>query len=201
MCQFLSAVVLKNGDVLHHPILDSHSEIVEHFKLPDATAHHQHFAKVELTPPPNWDGWEDVSRWAFRLDEDTAPGWWEDVAIQAEASVRAIVSRAILPQGEYPFLLDGLALIGPGVTVRSIKNGRGYVCGGTVSEIRGGTVNAIRGGTVNEIRGGTVSEIRGGTVSEISDPYGYRPRILSVAKDVKLNKAARDYIKAQKATR
>jgi hypothetical protein len=38
-------------------------------------------------------------------------------------------------------------------------------------------------------------------VSEISDPYGYRPRILSVAKDVKLNKAARDYIKAQKATR
>jgi hypothetical protein len=35
-------------------------------------------------------------------------------------------------------------------------------------------------------------------VSEISDPYGYRPRILSVAQGVKLNKAARDYIRGQK---
>ena len=37
MCQFLSALVLKNGDVLSHPMLDSHTDLVTYFKLPDST--------------------------------------------------------------------------------------------------------------------------------------------------------------------
>jgi len=116
--------VLKNGDVLHSPLLDSHSDLVAHFNLPDTTAHHQHFAKVELTPPADWIGWEDLGNWQFRLDEDTKPGWWDDVKTGAEESVRNIIRRAILPSGERPFLLDGLALIGPGVIVRSMRGGR-----------------------------------------------------------------------------
>mgnify|MGYP001561846327 CR=1 FL=1 len=65
-------IVLKNGDVLSHPLLDSHSDLVTYFKLPDTRQHHQHFAKVELTP----DDWLNVDTWKFRLDESTAPGWW-----------------------------------------------------------------------------------------------------------------------------
>lgn len=42
MCNFLSALVLRNGDILTHPMIDSHSELVEHFKVPDATHTHQH---------------------------------------------------------------------------------------------------------------------------------------------------------------
>lgn len=70
MCNFLSALVLKNGDVLTHPMLDSHSDLVRWFKIPDAQAH-QHFAKVELTPTTDW---LDPQTWAFRLDEATVPG-------------------------------------------------------------------------------------------------------------------------------
>ena len=54
MCNFLSALVLRNGDVLHHPMLDSHSDLVRHFEVPDTREHHQHFAKVELTPVGDW---------------------------------------------------------------------------------------------------------------------------------------------------
>lgn len=57
MCNFLSAVVLRNGDVLTHPMLDSHSDLVRYYKLPDTRVYHQHFAKVELTPVD----WLDVS--------------------------------------------------------------------------------------------------------------------------------------------
>jgi hypothetical protein len=45
MCNFLSAVILKNGDVLMHPMIDSHSELIEYFKLPDANRDIRHFVK------------------------------------------------------------------------------------------------------------------------------------------------------------
>lgn len=38
MCNFLSAVVLKNGDVLTHPLLDSHSDLVRYYSLPEEAA-------------------------------------------------------------------------------------------------------------------------------------------------------------------
>ncbi len=50
MCNFLSALGLRNGDVLTHPMLDSHSDLVRYFKLHDNTAYLDRFAKVELTP-------------------------------------------------------------------------------------------------------------------------------------------------------
>ena len=206
MCQFLSAIVLKNGDVLHHPLLDSHSELVTLFQLPDGHQYHQHFAKVELTPPVNWDGWEDVSRWRFRLDEDTVPGWWADVAATAEAAVRRIIERAILPPGEHAYHLDGLAIIGPGVTVRSMRGGRAYLSGGTLSAMSGGTLttmlggtlSAMSGGTLTTMRGGTLSAMRGGTLTAIAkSPYYLPPRILSST--VKLNKAAQAFLVAPPA--
>jgi hypothetical protein len=165
VCNFLSAIVLKNGDVLHSPLLDSHSELVTLFKLPDTSAHHQHFAKVELTPPAGWDGWADVSKWDFRLDEPTQPGWWADVAQSAEESVRNIIRRAILPAGERDFHLDGLVIIGPGVTVRSMRGGRAYLRGGTLTAMRGGTLTAMSGGTLTAMRGGTLTAMWGGTLT------------------------------------
>jgi hypothetical protein len=168
VCNFLSAIVLKNGDVLHSPLLDSHSELVTLFKLPDTSAHHQHFAKVELTPPAGWDGWADVSKWDFRLDEPTQPGWWADVAQSAEESVRNIIRRAILPAGERDFHLDGLVIIGPGVTVRSMRGGRAYLRGGTLTAMRGGTLTAMSGGTLTAMRGGTLTAMWGGTLTAMT---------------------------------
>jgi hypothetical protein len=195
MCQFLSAIVLKNGDVLHSPLLDSHSELVTLFKLPDTSAHHQHFAKVELTPPADWEGWADVSNWDFRLDEPTQPGWWADVAQSAEESVRNIIRRAILPAGERDFHLDGLAIIGPGVTVRAMRGGRAYLWGGTLTEMWGGTLTEMWGGTLTEMWGGTLTAMWGGTLEKAEQSSWCSPIVLTqVAKGVKLNADARRFI-------
>ena len=102
MCNFLSAIVLKNGDVLHHPMLDSHSDLVTWFNLPDQS-HCRHFAKVELTPVE----WGDVATWKFRLDEETAPQWWDEVKEGAEAKVRDIAERMIVRSGTKKLLLEG----------------------------------------------------------------------------------------------
>jgi hypothetical protein len=120
VCNFLSALVLRNGDVLTHPMLDSHTDLVTYFQLPDTTAYHQHFAKVELTP----EDWLDASTWRFRLDEETAPGWWEDVAASAEAALRARAQAMVITSGEKRLIVDGCWIVGGDAVVRDVRGGR-----------------------------------------------------------------------------
>lgn len=120
MCQFLSALVLKNGDVLTHPMLDSHSDLVRYFTVPDTHHGHQHFAKVELTPVD----WLDVETWQFRLDEASEPGWWADVAGAAERTLRAKAARMILRTGEHGLIVDGCWIFGGDAVVRNVRGGR-----------------------------------------------------------------------------
>ena len=132
-------------------MLDSHSDLVRHFKLPDTTAHHQHFAKVELTPTGDW---LDVTAWQFRLDEPTVPGWWADVAEQVEATLRARADKMILRTGEHSLLVDGCWIIGGDAVVRGVRaGGLARVSGGTISDVRGGTISDVWGGTISGVRG------------------------------------------------
>src|SRR3990167_9344740 len=121
LCNFLSALVLRNGDVLTHPILDSHSDLVTYFKLPDTNLHHQHFAKVELVPHDNW---LDSETWQFCLDEETVPGWWPDV----QASVaRTLCDRArsmIVTTGHKDLILDGCWILSGDAEFADMRGGR-----------------------------------------------------------------------------
>lgn len=116
----MSAYVLRNGDVLTHPMLDSHADLVTYYKLPDTTAYHQHFAKVELTPVD----WMDPSKWKFRLDEATAPSWWEDVREGVEVDLRRRAERMILRDGEHTLIVDGCWIVGGTAIVRDVRGGR-----------------------------------------------------------------------------
>ena len=165
MCNFLSALVLRNGDVLHHPMLDSHSDLVRHFEVPDTREHHQHFAKVELTPVGDW---LDVSLWEFRLDEETAPGWWGDVKGSAEARLRSIAEQMILKTGEHSLLIDGCWVIGGDAVVRDVRAARiAGVWGGTITNVWGGTITNVWGGTITNVSGGTITNVRGGMITNV----------------------------------
>ena len=120
MCQFLSALVLRNGDVLTHPMLDSHSDLVTYFRLPDTDAYISHFAKVELTPRD----WLDPASWAWRVDEPTLTAWWADVATGAEATLRARAERMVLRDGEHQLIVDGCWIDGGSAVVRDVRAGR-----------------------------------------------------------------------------
>jgi hypothetical protein len=101
-------------------MLDHHSDLITYFKLPDTSAYHQHFAKVELTPVD----WMDTSTWRFRLDEESSPGWWEDVAAAAEKELRARADKMILRDGEHQLIVDGCWIVGGTAKVRDIRSGR-----------------------------------------------------------------------------
>src|SRR3990167_7995488 len=94
MCNFLSVLILRNGDIRHHPMLDSHADLVAYFNIPDATPFLERFAKAELTP----ENWLDPATWKWRIDEAVRPQWLDEVEAQAEKSARAIAQRMIITE-------------------------------------------------------------------------------------------------------
>ena len=122
MCEFLSALVLRNGDVLWHEATDSHSDLVRHFRLPDNTEC-RHFAKIEFTPRsvdgnPNYLG---VDHYALRVDEDTEPIWFDEVRELVEQKCRSII-RGMIVTDKRDFLLGGKWILAGNACVRAVKS-------------------------------------------------------------------------------
>jgi len=124
VCNFLSVLVLRNGHVLHHPMLDSHSDLVNYFNLPDEAAYIERFAKAELTPSA--DTWLTPDAWHWHIDEAMRPAWLDDVEAQAEKATRAIAARMVLTDGRPvpKLIIDGCWIVGGSVIVRDVRGGR-----------------------------------------------------------------------------
>jgi hypothetical protein len=119
MCNFLSVLILKNGDVLHHPMLDSHADLVTYFQLPDTNEHITHFAKAELTPKD----WMNPDTWTWRIDEKHRPEWLDGCESTAERKTRAIAARMII-RADRRLIVDGCWIVGGAVTVCDVRAGR-----------------------------------------------------------------------------
>jgi hypothetical protein len=95
MCHFFSALYMRNGDLLARPDLtDSHADLLEIFGIKEDGEFTQHYAKLELTPPENGDGIEDVANWKFTVDERKAPDWMD--VERAERLMRERAARMIV---------------------------------------------------------------------------------------------------------
>ena len=121
MCNFLSALIVRNGDILTHPMLDSHHDLVTYFKLPDSNGHIPRFVKVELTPTDNW---LDPATWKWQVDEETLPRWWEDgLAVQAEAALRRR-AKSMIVTDDRTLIVDGCWIVGGKAKIRDVRSGR-----------------------------------------------------------------------------
>ena len=163
MCEFLSALLLESGELLTHPMLDSHSDLVHYFKIRDDDLR-QRFAKIELTPGNNW---LDPDTWAWRLDEPTRPDWLtEDAEAGAARRLRDRARRMILSGGEHTLIVDGCWIVGGSALVRDVRAGRilRVQDSATVRDVWGSaTVQDVRGSaTVQDVRGSaTVQDVWG----------------------------------------
>ena len=161
MCRFLSVLILRDGSVRHHPMLDSHSDLVTYFKLPDENPHIPYFAKAELTPDKDWT---DASTWAWRIDEAVNPVWLTaEVEKAAEEATRAIAQRMVIKDGEHRLIVDGCWIVAGTAKIRDVRSGRIVRVQGsaTISDVGGSAT--IRGvGDSATIRGvGDSATIRG----------------------------------------
>ena len=121
MCQFFSAIALRNGDIIHDDATDSHSDLILAFGLSDAeNANCQHFVKVEFTPESP-DVMDEIDKYTLRVDENETPLWWEEVKETVESKCRSAVKKMILT-GEHKMILSGKYILGKNCKVNTVKN-------------------------------------------------------------------------------
>ena len=77
MCNFWSAIITKNGDVLYDNMTDSHEDIVQKYKLDDSIIEvdKRDFVRIEILPPDGDVFNKELATWEFKIDELEAPKW------------------------------------------------------------------------------------------------------------------------------
>jgi uncharacterized protein YjbI with pentapeptide repeats len=107
VCNFLSAIVSRKGEVYCNPVLDSHNDIIDYFGLKDGGKNPQ-FTPVEFTPKD----WFDPETWEFKFDAER-PTWADDDWVEAASSELRKRVKAIIVTEERKVLVGGAWIIGP----------------------------------------------------------------------------------------
>ncbi len=135
MCKYKSAIVLKNGDILHSNWTDSHEELIDFYELDD-TRNREGFVRVEFAPE-SIDDYKDIDKYLLKVDEGNVPDWWsEDFANHITSQMKDIVARTIITK-------DRKCLIG----------GPWIVAGAKIDLIRSARVVYLFSSQVGEMRG------------------------------------------------
>jgi hypothetical protein len=125
MCHWKSALVLRNGDVIHSDVTDSHEDLISAYGLIDCGCEPS-FVRVEYAPTSGGKQ-SDIDAYALRVDQDIIPAWWDDaMRDDATRKLRAIVARAIVTDARTTLLggawiLDGSVNVAKAINVRVIS--------------------------------------------------------------------------------
>jgi hypothetical protein len=108
MCKFLSAIVLKNGDLILDPMsTNSHELLIKanNLKKGLGTNFNENFARIEFVPPTDLKTIYNIKTWNLKLDEQQEPSWWQDQKDKIKQQLESIVSRHILHDREKDLLV------------------------------------------------------------------------------------------------
>src|SRR3990167_2150259 len=126
MCNFFSGIIVEKGKkVLWHPDIDSHTGLLEHFKLKDET-NNPSFVRVEFSPADNdlFNHYlfnHDFSTWKFKTDQDFKPDWYD--AEKAEELMLSAVKKMISERfvfGKLDEIKEGRWFLGKGADVHKL---------------------------------------------------------------------------------
>ena len=121
MCNFLSGIVLKNGDLLWNPYTDSHEDLVVINNLRDKRG--DEFARVEFSPP-DLSQMDKPDTYKLKLDQERTPDWWTaKLAEKISDNMRGIVRRMII-SGDATMLCGGAYILTSGAKISTIKHAR-----------------------------------------------------------------------------
>ena len=91
MCNFLSAIVTKEN-LYVHDMLDSHEDIIDFFELRDDP---NLICRVEYRPDDSCD-LAEIEKYVLRVDQESAPDWWESRKEHIESALRGNVKARIV---------------------------------------------------------------------------------------------------------
>ena len=109
MCKFYSAIVLKNGDLLHNENLMSHEDIIRLFNVNDTQTNCDKFVRVEFTPEDTSD-YPNIEKYKLNIDEDSTPKWFEKHREYVTERLKDIVLKRIITSDQ-KILTGGLYVV------------------------------------------------------------------------------------------
>jgi hypothetical protein len=121
MCNFASAIVMRNGDLLFNENLISHEDLIDFFNIKDNEFNSDKFVRIEFRPENN-DDYHDISKYRLIVDEKSVPEWFNDdlKVIITEKMTEIVKKRIILTDTK--ILTGGLYVIGKDVIVERVVN-------------------------------------------------------------------------------
>ena len=119
MCRYKSAIVLRNGDLVHSDATDSHTDLLDMAGISD-TSMSPNFVRVEFTS----NYLADIDTYKLRMDQDWLPDWWTpEAAEDATRKLRRICERAIVAEAR-KCLVGGAWVLRDGANVERIVSAR-----------------------------------------------------------------------------
>jgi hypothetical protein len=115
----MSAIVLRNGDVLRNPWTDSHEDLVRLFKLVDKKE--GAFARVEFRPAEVTD-LATPGKYTLRIDEERMSPWFDaDMQERVANQMRGWVKTMII-DGDVDLICGGAFILAAKAKVSTVKN-------------------------------------------------------------------------------
>jgi len=164
MCQFKSAIVLKNRVFV--PDHDHHSDMLEDLGIDDDYVHASKvFVRVELSPTDG-DKTSDVYGWKLKVDQDITPDWWDEKvdAQRVKDAIKEWCDVHILRSGNH-VVKGGVWYAYNNATVKAYGNATVKASGNaTVEAYDNATVEAYGNATVTAYDNATVTAYGNATV-------------------------------------
>ena len=132
MCEFLSAIVKRDGEVLYRPEVDSHEMLVESFELSDGGL--GQFVRVEFVPaqPRKLD---EPDAYVLKVDGEECPAWFEDYRLKTTNYQRDKI-RGMIISGERKILIGGCHILSGAKIER--------VCGARIISMKDSSIREMR---------------------------------------------------------
>ena len=152
MCKFYSAIVMKNGDILHNENLLSHEDIIRLFNINDTQTNCGKFVRIEFTPDLSED-FPDIEKYKLSVDETFTPGWFEKYRERVTIYLKDFVKKRII-LSDQKILTGGLYVVKDCVIDKLISAQVIYLQGSVNKMCENSTVNEMyENSTVNEMWG------------------------------------------------
>ena len=162
MCNFLSAVVSRTGEVYCNPLIDSHEDIIDYFDIRDTGM--QHIVRVEFSPKEKKD-LIDIEKYELRVDELSTPEWFNEYKESAIEKLKLVAKNCIIKENKK--IVMGACIIGDGITIGKLINANVKYAGYSTIEDAG--YSTIENAGYSTIKYGGNSTIKYAGYSTIED--------------------------------
>jgi len=157
MCKFLSAIGMKDGDILCNPSIDSHEDLIKVYDLKDSKL--RNWVRLEFYPDNNDYG--DIKKYKLHIDDDILTWISDELKSKWERKLTARMKKIIITAEKY--MLAGGVYILKDANILKMTNCKViYMSNSTVEKMWGNSTveRMLDNSTVKEMWGNsTVKEM------------------------------------------